>query len=236
MPPQAPAPDADAPARRPLLRLTGLLTGLLTLGLVFAVGGILGTGTIRGWIDPLGAAAPVAYVLLAGILGAALVPGAALAAVAGLLFGAVAGALLALASAVLSSLLAHALSSRVGGEALEDVSGERLRRLTAFARRNGLLAVIVQRLLPAIPDGPLSHAFGLARVRPRDLALGTLIAGGPRALSYALLGSSADDLTGPDAIAGVVLNVTTGVAGLALAWWVIVRERRRAAGPATGER
>lgn len=226
-----PAPRSDrrpTATSRPHLRLGGLLLGLLALGLVFALGGVLGKGTIRGWIDPLGVAAPIAYVVLAAVLGAALVPGAVLAAVAGLLFGPVGGALLALASAVASAVLARGFSARVGGDALEDVSGERLRQLTAFARRNGLLAVIVQRLLPAIPDGPLSHAFGLARIRTRDLALGTAIAGGPRALSYALLGSSADDLTGRDAIAGVLLNVTTGIAGLTLAWWVLRRERRRA--------
>jgi len=220
-------PTSTAARRRHLVRLSGLAATLTGLLAVFAVGGVLGTAEIRGWIEPLGAGGPLAYVLLAGALGAVLVPGAVLAAVSGLLFGAVAGALLAVPAAVLSAVLARQLSATAGGVALDELSGPRLRALVAFARRNGLLAVIVQRLLPAVPDGPLSHAFGLARVRARDVALGTAIASGPRALSYALLGSSADDLTGPDAVAGVALNVATGGTGLLLAWVVVRRERRR---------
>ncbi|MGX6447413.1 VTT domain-containing protein, partial [Patulibacter sp. S7RM1-6] len=119
-------------------------------------------------------------------------------------------------------------SARAGGDALDALAGRRLRALTAFARRNGLAAVVVQRLLPVVPDGPFSHAFGLAGVRPWQVALGTAVASGPRALSYALLGANADDLTGAGALVGLGLNVATGAVGLALAGLVLRRERRRA--------
>ena len=222
-----PAPSASSSRRRLVLRLSGLLTTLSGLALVFLVGGVLGTDTIRGWIDPLGPAAPLGYVLIAGVLGAVLVPGAVLAAVAGVLFGAVEGALLAVPSAVLTAVLARTMSARAGGAAVDELAGPRLRALVGFARRNGLLAVIIQRLLPAVPDGPLSHAFGLAGVRTGEIALGTLIASGPRAFSYALLGESATDLNGPHAAAAIAINVATGLAGLALAWIVLRRERQR---------
>lgn len=194
---------------------------------MFLLGGIVGADEIRGWIAPAGALAPLAFVPVAGVLGAALVPGAALSAAAGLLFGPVAGALLSLPSAVVTALLARDVSARTGGGALDELSGARLQALTAFARRNGLAAVIVQRLLPVVPDGPFSHAFGLAGVRPWQIGLGTAVASGPRALSYALLGANADDLTGTGALLGVGLNVATGVVGLGLAWVVLRRERRR---------
>lgn len=216
------------PARHAaFVRLGGLVAGLSSLLVVFAVAGLIGTDTIRDWIEPAGAFAPVAYVLVAGVLGALLVPGAGLAAAAGLLFGAVPGALLSLASGTLSAVLAQRFSFRAAGGALDEVSGPRLQALTAFARRRAFSAVVIQRLLPAVPDGPLSHAFGLAGVRTRDIALGTLVASGPRALAYALLGSGADDLTGANAIAGVALNVATGALGLTLAWLVLRRERAR---------
>ncbi len=210
-----------------LARLGGLAATLGSLLVVFAVGGLIGPGTVREWTEPAGALAPLAFVLIGGLLGALLVPGAALAAAAGLLFGAVGGALVSLPSAVLSAVLSQRFSARAGHGALDELSGPRLRALTAFARRRGFSAVVIQRLLPAVPDGPLSHAFGLAGVRTRDIALGTAVASGPRAFSYALLGANADDLTGPYALAGIALNVLTGALGLTLAWTVLRRERRR---------
>lgn len=218
-----------SPRRAALLRL-GLLTAALTVLLVvFNLGGVLDAERIRRWIDDFGPAAPLLYVLIAGVLGVALVPGAVLAATAGLLFGAVAGALVSLPSAVLTAVLARSFSARTGGDALDQLSGERLTAITAFARRHGFSAVVVQRLLPAVPDGPFSHAFGLAGVRTRDIALATFVASGPRAFSYALLGANADDLTGPHAVFAIALNVATGVLGLALAWFVVRSERRRVA-------
>lgn len=214
--------------RAALLRLGTLVTALTVLFVVFVVGGILDQDRIREWVDPFGVAAPLAFVVVGGLLGAMLVPGAALAAAAGLLFGAVAGALVSLPSAVVSAVLARNFSARAGGSSLEDLSGERLRALTSFARRHGFSAVVVQRLMPIVPDGPFSHAFGLAGVRTRDIALGTLVASGPRSFSYALLGANADDLTGPKALFAIGLNVTTGLLGLTLAWVVVRRERARA--------
>jgi uncharacterized membrane protein YdjX (TVP38/TMEM64 family) len=223
-----------SPRRFATVRLAGLLGTLATLAVVFLVGGFVGADEIRGWIAPAGALGPLAFVVVAGVLGAALVPGAALSAAAGLLFGPIPGALLSLPSAVLSAVLARETSARTGGDALDALSGARLRALVAFARRHGLAAVIVQRLLPVIPDGPFSHAFGLAGVRTRDVALGTLVASGPRALSYALLGANADDLTGTAVVAGVALNVATGALGLALAAFVLRREQARLAAERPG--
>ncbi len=210
-----------------LARLGGLAITLGSLLVIFAIGGLVGPSAIRGWIEPAGALAPLAFVLIGGLLGALLVPGAALAAAAGLLFGAVGGALVSVPSATVSAVLAQRFSARTGHGALDEVAGPRLGALTAFARRRGFSAVAIQRLLPAVPDGPLSHAFGVAGVRTRDIALGTAVASGPRALSYALLGANATDLTGPNALTGIALNVATGAFGLALAWIVLRREQRR---------
>jgi uncharacterized membrane protein YdjX (TVP38/TMEM64 family) len=215
--------------RAALLRLGGLVGALSLLFVLFLVGDVLDPDRIRAWIDPAGVAAPLAYVVVGGVLGAVLVPGAALAAAAGLLFGPVAGALVSLPSAVLTAVLARGASARAGGRSLDAISGERIGAITAFARRHGFSAVVVQRLLPVIPDGPFSHAFGLAGVGTRDIALGTLVASGPRAFSYALLGANADDLTGPKALIAIAINVATGLTGLVLAAVVVRRERARLA-------
>jgi uncharacterized membrane protein YdjX (TVP38/TMEM64 family) len=220
--------------RAALLRLGGLVAALTLLFVLFLVGDVLDPERIRAWIEPAGFAAPLAYVVIAGVLGVVLVPGAALAAAAGLLFGPVAGALVSLPSAVLSAVLSRGASARAGGASLDAISGERLGAITSFARRHGFSAVVVQRLLPVLPDGPFSHAFGVAGVRTRDVALGTLVASGPRAFSYALLGANADDLTGPDALIAIAINAATGLTGVVLAALVLRRERARATASPTG--
>jgi len=215
--------------RRAWLRIGALVGTLAALAAVFTVGGLVGTDAVRDRIEPAGAWAPLAFVLVSGVAVALLVPGAVMAAASGLLFGAVAGALLIVPAAVLSALLARSFSARIGADALTVVGGERTTALVGFARRHGLTAVVVSRLAPAVPDAPMNHAFGLAGVRAWQVALGTALASGPRGLSYAMLGASADDLTGTQAIAGVALNVATGVVGVALVAWVVRSERRRRA-------
>ena len=93
--------------------------------------------------------------------------------------------------------------------------GDRIQRLRggllvsiATTLLMGLTHALPAWLLPAVPDGPLSHAFGLAGVRTGEIALGTLIASGPRAFSYALLGESATDLNGPHAAAAIAVAST----------------------------
>lgn len=210
-------------------RLGALVVGLGSLAGVFAAGGVIGPDSIRESIAPLGAWGPLLFIPAGAILGTLLVPGAAISAAAGLLFGPWLGLACALASAVLGALLSRRISASAGGEAFEALASERLRVIAELARRRGLLAVIVARLLPLLPDGPTNHAFGVAGLRGRHLALGTLIASPPRALSYGLLGANADDLTGTAALVGVALNVGTGAVGLLLGAWLVQRGRRDAA-------
>src|ERR1700712_3998143 len=93
--------------RAALLRLGGLTVALVVLFLLFNLGGLFDRERIRDWVDTFGIAAPLAFVVVSGVSGAALVRGAVLAAAAGLLFGPVPGALVSLPAAVLSAVLAR---------------------------------------------------------------------------------------------------------------------------------
>jgi uncharacterized membrane protein YdjX (TVP38/TMEM64 family) len=82
--------------------------------------------------------------------------------------------------------------------------------------------VIVQRLLPVVPDGPFNYAFGVAGVPAWPLVLGTLIGSSPRAFAYTALGDSIDDPWSPLAFVAAGVVVLTGAVGALVA----VRLRR----------
>lgn len=218
-------------------RLAGLLATLLALAGVFIIGGAIGPDRVRAWIDPLGPWGPLLYVPLSAVLGTALVPAAALAAAAGLLFGPWTGAAASIAAGTCAALLSRALSKRAGHDAFQEVASGRVQELGEFAREHGFLAVVVARLTPWLPDGPVNHAFGLAGLTVVAVAAGHLVAAGPRALAYATVGANTDDPTGAEAMLGWGLNVATGIVGAVLLALVIRhrRARRRVAGERPSE-
>ena len=186
---------------------------------------------MRGWIDPFGDFAAPAYVVISALLGAALVPGPILAGVSGLLFGAWVGTLVTLAASVLGAILALLAARRAAGREFDEAGGPRLQALGALARRHALLAVIVQRLAPGVPDAPASYLFGLLGLTVAQIALGTAIGAAPRAFSYTAVGASLDDPGSGLAYAGIAGIVVTGLVGAELSRRVLRRRR-----PRTGSR
>ena len=198
----------------PRVRLAILVGTLVASAVAIYAFDVVRPREVRAWAEAFGLLAPVAFVAISGVLGALLVPGALLAAAAGVLFGAGVGTLVSIAAAVCSSVIAVLVARHSGAErGARELSGERLTRLREAVERHGVLTVAAQRLLPAVPDGPMSHAFGLLGVRVRDIALGTLIGAAPRAFSYAALGASLEDPESPLAVAGVAGLVVTGLVG-----------------------
>jgi uncharacterized membrane protein YdjX (TVP38/TMEM64 family) len=206
----------------PCLRLALLVVGLVAAVVCFTVLDLVSVAEVRRWVDAFGPLAPVAFVFVSGVLGALLVPGPLLAGAAGVLFGAAVGTLATIGAAVVSALIAVVLARRAGAEAL---TGPRLDRVRAAVEEHGVAAVVLQRLIPGMPDGPANYAFGLFGVGLAQIALGTLIGSAPRAFSYAALGASLDDPESPVAIAGVAVLVVTGVVGAALGRRAVKRSR-----------
>jgi uncharacterized membrane protein YdjX (TVP38/TMEM64 family) len=194
---------------------------------------LVDTATVRGWIEPFGPFAAPAYVVLAGLLGAALVPGPVLAAVSGILFGAAVGTAVTIAASTLSAVLALLVARRGAGPQFAEVSGPRMQALTRLAERHGVVAVIVQRLIPGVPDAPASYLFGLLGVRVWQIAVGTAVGAAPRAFSYTAVGASLDDPGSALGIAGIAGVVVTGLAGALVAGRLLTR---RGTGPLSRER
>ena len=194
---------------------------------------LVDTATVRGWIEPFGPFAAPAYVVVSAGLGAALVPGPVLAAVSGILFGAVLGTVVTIAASVLGSVVALLLARHGAGRQFAEVSGPRMQALAALAERHGVVAVIVQRLVPGIPDAPASYLFGLLGVRVWQIALGTAVGAAPRAFSYTAVGASLDDPGSALAWAGIGGVVLTGLAGALVGGRLLTR---RGTGPLSRER
>ena len=198
-------------------RLVALCVVLVALFAYFWIVQPISEGDVRDAVDEVGVAAAPTFIVLAGLLGALLVPGPLLAGASGLLFGTVSGFFVTLASAVLSALIACVIGARAArGSPVRDAS------LAVSVRRHPVWAVVVQRLLPVVPDGPFNYAFGVAGVPAWPLVIGTLIGSSPRAFAYTALGDSLDDPWSPLVLvaAGVVI-VTSAVGAL-----VAVRMRR----------
>lgn len=188
---------------------------------------------MRGWVDPFGDLAAPAYVVISALLGAALVPGPILAGVSGLLFGAWVGTVVTIAASVLSAVLSLLTARRAAGRQFDAAAGPRLEALGALARRHALLAVVVQRLAPGVPDAPASYLFGLLGLTVGQIALGTAIGAAPRAFSYTAVGASLDDPGSGLAYVGLAGIVVTGLVGAELSRRLLRRRGPQARGRTT---
>ena len=200
------------------IRLALLAAVLLVLFVVFGILRVVSQDEVESWIEPLGNWGAPVFAVVSALLGCILVPGPLLAAASGLLFGTWLGFAVTLTSSVLAALIGWEIGRRTG-----TIEGPH----RAFLERRGLWAVIVQRLLPGIPDAPLNYVAGAVGVKPWDLALGTAIGVAPRAFAYTALGDAIGDRSTAQLVASLVLLGLTGILGLVLAR----RTLRRSGGP-----
>lgn len=213
------------------LVVLGVLVGIA--GVLFATTGLVDGSAIRSGVAATGAWAPLVYLLVSAVLGAALVPGPLLAGLAGVLFGPVTGTLVTAGSAVLSALLSRAGGRGAGRAGVRDLLGARTPAVERFSRRHGTVAVLAQRLAPGIPDAPLSYAFGAFGLSVRQVAVGTLLGTLPRSFAYSAAGATLGDPASPLGIAAASSWLLSALVGAEIArrGFGAVRRSRRA-GPA----
>ncbi len=195
------------------LRLAALGAAVGGLFLVVALTGGISPGRVRDAIDPLGAAAVPAFVVVSALLTCALFPGPLLAAASGLLFGTALGTPVSILSATLGAVLAFSIARFVAHDAVEALAGRRLRGVQAWIERRGFWAVLYARIAPGVPYSLLNYVAGVTRVRLSAFAAATAIGVAPRAFAYTALGGSLDDLGSPEAVVAIVLLVGMAVGG-----------------------
>lgn len=213
--------------RRAVARLSTFVLALGGIALVTLVFVPVDRGSLQRFIDPFGAFAVPVFVVVAAVLALVFVPGPLLSAAAGVLFGVWLGLLASVLSAALTAVLAVWVARRGGAGAVDELTGERAAAWTALARRHGLGVVVLQRLVPGLPDAPFSYLFGLVRVRAWQVALGTVLGSAPRAFAYTALGDSA--ARGDGGLAAWALGVLVAVSVVgAWAGMLVARRHRRA--------
>ena len=204
--------------------------------LVFGIWQPIGLADLRAAVDGLGWVAPAAYVLMATVLACLMVPGTLLALGAGLLFGAGGGTAVALCSALCSAELALLLGRHIGRDGLREIGGRWFDRIDGLLARRGTWAVIAQRFIPGLPDGPANYVFGAGGVTVPQMAAGTLVGSLPRAFAYAALGSAAGELDPVLAGIGTAVLVLAALLGVGIAsraaWPHVQRRRAEAAASA----
>jgi uncharacterized membrane protein YdjX (TVP38/TMEM64 family) len=219
-----------------LRRSKALVIGVLALGVAI---GLLFLPVrewfeaARGYIDALGPAGPVAFVLGYALLAICLIPGSALTIGAGALFGLWEGLVLVIIGANLgaigSFLLARTLlRARVQRWAASNPKFEALDRAIG---REGFKTVLLSRLSPAFPFTVLNYVLGLTKVRLGDYVLANALGMIPGTFLYVYLGylgpTVASDGTGGVGIYQRVLLVVGLCATVAIIV-VVTRAARRA--------
>ena len=211
-------------ARWRVLALVVLLGGVW---LLIARGG-LSSDRVRDAIDPLGAAAVPAFVLLSALLTCVLFPGPLLAGASGLLFGTALGTPVSIAAATLGAVIAFCIARFVAHDAVQMLTPRRMAPVQDWIERRGFWAVLYARIAPGVPYSLLNYAAGLTRVGLPVFAAATAIGVAPRAFAYTALGGSLDDLGSPEAIIAIATLVAMALTGAAL----IQRERSGPGQPA----
>jgi uncharacterized membrane protein YdjX (TVP38/TMEM64 family) len=206
-------------------RLAALVAGVAALAIAAAT---LPLAQLPQQVANFGVGAPIAAVAVGAALLVALVPRTPISLACGVLFGAVTGAICALAAALVAAAVTFAAGRWLGREVVARRTGRLWTRLEGWIDREGVLAVAAVRALPIGPYGLTGYAYGASGVRVRDYTIGSIIAGAPAAIAYAVLGAA---LVTPSGLNPVVLVPTIFAAGLWLAIGVRRRRARAAAVP-----
>jgi phospholipase D1/2 len=118
---------------------------------------------------------PIAVIggyVLAGLV---MLPIMLLIAVTGIVFGPVEGFFYALAGTLLSGATTYGLGRWLGRDVVRRLVGPRINRLSRHIAKQGILAMVIIRMLPVAPYTVVNMIAGASHIRFRDYLLGTLI-------------------------------------------------------------
>jgi uncharacterized membrane protein YdjX (TVP38/TMEM64 family) len=226
--------NLDARAWRSLVVSFVLFGGV---GCVFLLGapalGLTGKVGVERWLavahGPWALPMAVGAFAVLAFLGA---PQVVLIAAAAVVFGPWTGSLYAWIGTFVSALIGFELGRLFGGGLIRDLKSPGVDRFMALIGRNGFMASLIIRLVPAAPFIVVNMAAGSARVRRTDFALGTAIGIVPKILLTAFAGGTVTAVASGGGLVQVSLlalaiAVWVGSAWLARRW---LRAREAAAG------
>ncbi len=168
-------------------------------------------------------------VVVAGFIigGAVLFPVTVMIAVTAAALGPWIGLGSALVGTLASASLLYAIGRIVGIKPVQRMLGPRLRRIQNKIVGNGVIAVVLIRMLPLAPFSLVNMAAGASGVRFRDFIIGTVIGMAPGLIAMSVFGSQiADLLRNPSwaSMALLLLGIAVWVAfsigaQFVVTWW-----------------
>jgi len=222
-------------------RVALLAAVLLGLSVAALVAGLPPPTWLASSVAGGGVWASVAAIAGIALLCAVLVPRSLLTIAAGAAFGAAAigyviiGATAgALAAYAVGRLLGRDYLAAMGtGGAASGRVGRSLATADAWVSRRGVLGVMLARILPGVPFGLISYAYGVTAVGWRQFAAGTLLGVAPSTVVYVSLGAAAGGWFGPMTFWLAAAAVSAGLLAMAaryrahLGAWPVRAVRRR---------
>jgi uncharacterized membrane protein YdjX (TVP38/TMEM64 family) len=208
--------DGSAPTsrRRHILRLAVFAVFLVVMFYLLAIRHVVNIEDVRRTVAATGPAAPLTYIVVSALLGAAFVPGPILAASSGLLFGPVLGVFVTLGATVGTAVVASLVGRRAGRDSARSLLGRnRAERIDALIDRGGLWAVVGQRFIPGVSDALAAYAFGAFGVPLWQMAVGAFIGSMPRAFVYTALGASIANRSSALAYTAIAVWCVTAIIG-----------------------
>jgi uncharacterized membrane protein YdjX (TVP38/TMEM64 family) len=151
--------------------------------------------------------APVIYLGVYTVFGVLSLPIWWLQLFAGMAFGLPLAVLYSEVASTISAVLAARFANWLAADWFHRLESHlaKLRKMDETFGKNGLLVVMAVRLCHVLPFGLSNYAFGLTTMKPRDIALGTLLGGLPAIITYASLGLGGKPLEDWRFVTGLVI-------------------------------
>lgn len=185
--------------RREIARAAAFPIALLGLFVLAQTTGLLDAAhdrkAIHAWLESHPDLAPALYVALSTFLPLILIPRSFLMLSGGLIFGWM-GVVYSLTAVFLGDCIAFWTARWLARPLFERlIRGTRARRALARVRREGFWAVLLMAMTPVMPTYLINYGSGLAGIRYRSFAPGSVLGILPLCLLYTHYGNSLDEST-----------------------------------------
>lgn len=170
---------------------------------------------------------PLAVIASYVVAGLVMVPVTLLIAVTGIVFGPLEGSLYAIGGTLLSAAVTYGLGYWLGRDTVQRMLGPRMHRLSRRLARQGIVAMIVIRMLPIAPFTVVNIVAGTSHIRLRDYLIGTLFGMLPGiAITVTFVHHLAEAIRNPSmGTVAVLATVALALIGIAMGLQKLLRRK-----------
>jgi phospholipase D1/2 len=122
---------------------------------------------------------PLAVILGYVVAGMLMVPVMLLIGVTGIVFGPLTGGFYAAGGTLLSAVISYGVGRWLGRDGVHRFIGARVSRISRRLSRQGIVAMVITRLLPVAPFTMVNVLAGALQIRFRDYLIGTALGMAP---------------------------------------------------------